>query len=145
MKIMKIHIKSSSCDDITILDGDMLAVINGTYSLQDGVLAIETTDDLELIVPKGHYDLINISTDTGDCLIKLEESDVDKVVFNSNVGDLDVDANVKELSFNSPCGDCINRSRSASANPPVLSKHTEKTISPTVQKELDGWSDGERY
>lgn len=136
---------SSECDDILITDGEYINIINGLYSYKNGVLEIKTTEDLKLVLPKGQYESIIIQTEAGDAKVNLSDSEVEKIEFNSECGDLVIDGFVKQVYFNSPAGEYIRKNGFLPRKNSKFTQKTAKTVLPELTSKDEDWVDGERY
>ena len=145
MEQIKIININSNADDIKIVSGEYLNIINGTRSYEHGVLSIETTDDLELVLPEGEYECINITTSAGDAEVKVRNAIIGRLDFNSDCGDLVVDGPVKEIFFNSPAGEYVRRGGISLKKPLKSQTRTTKTNLPKLPVQGEDWVSGERY
>ena len=131
----------SNTEDVKVSEGDSLIVIHGSYFFKNNELHIVATDDVEVILPVNHYEEINITTDSGDCVVEMEKTTVSKLVFSSDGGDLTNNSNCEEIMFDSYGGvykgGKYNSTRSSGRT----------TITPKPLNELNSNSHGsdERY
>lgn len=87
--------------DLVIIDGDKLKVTYASYCVKNNCLYVLPYDDTNITVPYGRYEDISILTTSGDCSIDLVKSSINQLTFDSDTGDLVIDAPVDELAFNS--------------------------------------------
>ena len=143
----KIYIKSE-VEDIRITQGSHLEVINGSYCIDEqGCLSIYPNDDVVVTIPSGFYEEIEVETEVGDCLIELNDTKVERIAFRSEAGDLTVDADCQNISFNSFGGDYL-RIGGHKNNKPVINKPPmkAKTVVATIKNsEQTVWKGNERY
>lgn len=95
--------------DIDIVDDDSDTELSGKCSVDNGCLVVDLRDDTVLSVPPGQYDEIVVYSINGDCTIKLLNSTVNQIYFDSNCGDLTVEADCNNVTFKSDCGDYIKK------------------------------------
>jgi len=115
-------IVDSEINDVVINEGDNLNIGGGSCSIQGGLLKVMGFDDVIMTVPHNHYLEIKITTTCGDCVINFNESLIEKVAFESESGDLVVNGQCNNVSFNSHDGYCITKT-------PLLNKKSQgKTV-----------------
>ena len=102
----------SNSGDIMIIDGEKLEVSDAQFKVDNNCLRITANyEDVVVTLPKKHYKEVEIIVNCGDCQIVLKEATIGKLVFQSNCGDLCIDAKCDDISFNSNNGSYTNRNR----------------------------------
>ena len=106
--VKNIYIKSV-CDNGKLIDGIIFSVNNGKANIYNDSIVIELTDDGNVTIPSGNYELLEIETDCGDFKIDLPNCFFNEVKLKSDCGDMNVNTNYNVISFNTDCGEYINR------------------------------------
>lgn len=106
--VKNIYIKSV-CDNGKLIDGIIFSVNNGKANIYNDSIVIELTDDGNVTIPSGNYELLEIETDCGDFKIDLPNCFFKEVKLKSDCGDMNVNTNYNVISFNTDCGEYINR------------------------------------
>ena len=136
------------CEDIVINDGKNLEIDTASYYVKDNCLYIDAfEDDVVITLPAKTYELIDITTESGDCLIEFKEAGIVDLNFRSESGDLTLDAICLNVSFESESGDYVRTKGSPDKQIVRRSKPlTVKTTSgATIKTETSAWRNGERY
>lgn len=92
-------------EDIYIEQGDKLAIFYGRYDVENDCLNIIAYDDVTIVLPDRHYKEISVITMNGDCSIKLPDTCIDKIIYYSHDGDLNVATKCDDIDFESTNGD----------------------------------------
>ena len=111
----KIKITSTSAD-ITLLDDGSDTELYGECHIENGTLQVELNDDSTIVIPASHYEIIEISSSTGDCCVRLTRSTVDHIIAESITGDVEIDANTDNVSMASSTGSCVKRGRKCTSS-----------------------------
>ena len=112
--------------DVDIVDDGSDTKLSGNFSVEKGCLNVEIWSDSVLSIPPGQYEDIIISSTNGDCVVKLLNSTVSHISFDSECGDLTVEANCDDVSFNSYCGDYCKKG--SLANISATNSRPKKTL-----------------
>ena len=92
--------------DLIIVEGDKLSITYASYCVKNGCLYVLPYDDTVITVPPKQYEYISVLTRSGDCSIALDKSSIKDLDFNSDTGNLIINAKVENISFNS-CGEVL--------------------------------------
>ena len=68
--IKNIYVKSV-CDNGKLIDGIIFSVSNGKVNIYSDSIVVELTDDGNITIPSGNYELLQIETNCGDFKIDL--------------------------------------------------------------------------
>ena len=109
MMIKNIYVKSV-CDNGTLIDGIIFSVSNGKVNIYSDSIVVELTDDGNITIPSGNYELLQIETDCGDFKIDLPNCFFKEVKLKSDCGNMNINTNYHDISFDTERGECINRS-----------------------------------
>ena len=133
----KVVIKSC-CEDIVVNDGKNVEIDTASYYVKDNCLYIDAfEDDVVITLPNKTYEQIDITTESGDCLIEFKEAEIVKLNFKSESGDLTLDAVCLDVDFESESGDYVRRKGNPDRQIVKRSKTlTVKTSSGTTIKNI---------
>lgn len=109
MMIKNIYVKSV-CDNGKLIDGIIFSVSNGKVNIYSDSIIVELTDDGNVTIPPGNYELLQIETDCGDFKIDLPNCFFKEVKLKSDCGNMNINTNYHNINFETECGECINRS-----------------------------------
>lgn len=108
-KFNRIKIRSTN-DDITVIDCMPPYISGGHYEVKNNCLIVTSDDEVEIHIPPGEYEEIEVETVNGDCLLNLTKTTVNCVVFASKNGDLIINGQCENVSFTSMNGEYIRTS-----------------------------------